>query len=115
MTFQAMRFKEQWGDPCPLCIESDIRSECVRPLITFEAVNPLSRYGKGPICHDCAIAENMVTSSMLTFSMARTAVANDRQEVMRIPGFPTATRIVAGVGELDAIYEWMKVQGIDDE
>jgi hypothetical protein len=114
MSFLIMRFHPGgWGDPCPTCVEADIRAECRRPLITDEAINPLSRYRKGAICHDCAAAENLMSIG-ITFEMARTSVANDRQEAMRMPGRMMPTRIMAAVGELEAIHEWMKGQEDND-
>ena len=114
---EILKYREHWGDPCPTCIElymgNRMRGEAVRPLIDLPAMNPLSRYESSgrharTICHDCAAAEGlMARATGLDFYMARTAVANDRQEVMRLPGLPRASDIAASPGELEAIHEWL--------
>jgi hypothetical protein len=52
---------------------------------------PLPKFGPmsvtgGPCCFDCQASENIVKFGVLPeFEMARVAVANDRQELLRLP------------------------------
>lgn len=117
-------FHDKWGEPCESCLhfydngEGQLRREAIRPLLKMPGMNPISRYVKGmKICHDCAYAEGMIERHGLSMDQARIAVANDRQEKMRLPdgshlmGLPG---LVAAKGELEAIWDWLDANVADE-
>lgn len=59
------------------------------------AMNALSRYGHGYVCHDCGIAEALCgiigwdAKDSTFFEMARRGVYQDRQEALRLPAGST--------------------------
>lgn len=119
-----MEFRSKWGDPCESCMhfydngDGQLRREAIRPLFTDRVLNPLSKNPSiGYICHDCSYAEDLSQRMGITVEMARVAVANDRQEKMRIPslshdmGLPG---IRTSEGELEAIWEWLDEHVLDD-
>lgn len=108
------------GVPCPRCLhqamQGKLRSEAVLPLPA--AAPPRSRPGNKPCCHDCALADTLVgMTGMMTWDMARTVVANDRQEQLRLPGAPMGL-VQSGMmrpceeGDLDAHHKWLENHGL---
>jgi hypothetical protein len=75
-------------EPCPSCLDARrefMREEAVQPL-RGGARDALSYRSPQKICQDCQAAENMMKIVHLTWEQARVAVANDRQESLRLPG-----------------------------
>src|SRR5687767_11028471 len=74
--------------PCPRCLKlaraGDMRAEAVMPL-PQGAFAPMAKDGSGGCCLDCAVADGLMSApGLMSFSMARTVVANDRQENYRL-------------------------------
>ena len=80
-------FDRATNEPCPVCMTmamdfGQLRREAVMPLPKY---GPVSVNGV-KICFDCQAAENLVKYGILfDFEPARTAVANERQETLRLP------------------------------
>lgn len=96
---------------CPSCeTQIDIlRRETLMP-VPKGALAPRSIHRHlGAICFDCAAAETLVRLKMAPdWDMARVAVANDRQEKLRLPGVPYGlpyTKVALG-GDLERLQEW---------
>lgn len=108
--------------PCQRCIDSRIRREAIQPLHDERVRNALADDGSGPCCRDCSAADTIARLHGFTFEMARVAVANCRQESLRIPGMPMGL-VGAGLvqasttGELDEHHRWLSeaVPGWDEE
>lgn len=106
-------------EPCGRCLaflESDgMRQETVMPLPKFP---PRSIETMEPCCHDCASADTLIKlKQLLTWGMARLAVANDRQESFRLPGIAIGLvqmQLMRGCkqGDLEQHQEWLEVHGI---
>ena len=81
------------GKVCQRCLNladaGKLRYEALMPL-RGGATDAQARDGSGPCCIDCETAELLmsVSASALTFPMARIAVANARQEHLRLRGLP---------------------------
>ena len=92
-----------------------LRAEAVLPLPSVAP--PRSRPGNKPCCHDCALADALVGMGIPTWDMARTAVANDRQEQLRLPGAPIGL-VQSGLmrpneeGDLDRHHKWLANHGL---
>jgi hypothetical protein len=92
-----------------------MRTEAVQPLPEGAAA-PLSLEGK-PQCHDCASAGTLMRVMGLTWTQARIAVANDRQEQMRLPGVLMGL-VKAGYvrpsepGALEKHHAWLEAAGV---
>jgi hypothetical protein len=107
------------GTPCPRCLyaamHGKMRTEAVLPLPAVAP--PRSRPGNKPCCHDCALADTLVSFGIPTWDMARTAVANDRQEQLRLPGAPIGL-VQRGMmrpnetGDLERHHKWLADQGL---
>ena len=103
--------------PCPRCfalaMEGEIRDETVMPL-RGGARDALAVDGSGPCCQDCEAADNVQRLHMpgMTWVAARTAVGNDRQEQLRLPGAPMGL-VKAGLtkpskpGDFDRHVAWL--------
>lgn len=76
-------------DPCPRCKplvdEGSLRVEALQPP-PKGAWAPLDAIDNEPCCFDCASADALMRFQKLDFLPARIAVANDRQEQLRLPG-----------------------------
>jgi len=96
-------------------MEIGMRIEAVQPL-PEGALAPVGLDGKSQ-CHDCASAGTLMRLLGLTWSQARIAVANDRQEQYRLPGVPIGL-VYNGIvkpsqeGDLERHHQWMKQVGI---
>jgi hypothetical protein len=135
-----------WPEPCPRCMwalaNRHIRAEAVRPLPPG-ALAPLEKRPKGkPCCHDCAAADNLMQVFLVrrdplvvqavcralpdiedpeaerSWGMMRTAVGNDRQEQLRLPGMPMGLVLLGYVrsseaGDLDFQHRWASATGIE--
>ncbi len=110
--------KKKSKKPCPSCLKASrqfMRTEAVQPL-PEGALAPLGLDGK-PQCHDCAVAGTLKRLTSLTWNMARTAVANDRQEQYRLPGAPIGL-VQKGLmkpskkGDLESHQAWLREVGI---
>src|SRR5262245_48632874 len=80
-------------DPCQRCLAmfraGTLRRETVQRL-AVGAFAPLARDGTGPCCFDCASADTlMAIQKTLSFTAARVATGNCRQEQYRLPGVET--------------------------
>lgn len=105
------------AEPCPRCLalakERAIRTETVQRLPAGLGVAPVARDGSGACCFDCGSADALLGFGGLTFTMARIAVGNDRQEQYRLPGFPGGL-VKMGLmrpsapGDLDEQYDWLE-------
>lgn len=103
--------------PCPRCLalaqEGAIRVETVQRLPEGVGVAPIARDGSGKCCFDCASADTLMGRiSSLTFTMARIAVGNDRQEQYRLPGVAMGLAIDGLVqksapGDLEDQHRWL--------
>jgi hypothetical protein len=103
---------------CPSCeaawLQGHIRQEAARPLDGRPARDPLSRRDTGDlICQDCAVAETLMGRQSLTWTQARVAIGNDRQEQHRLPGVPMGVLLELGgqpgqEGDLEAVYRWLE-------
>ena len=81
-------FHNATDEPCQRCIdfveEGGMRREPIMPL---PKCPPRAVDTQKPCCHDCASADTLVKLGFVpTWGMARVAVANDRQELLRLPG-----------------------------
>lgn len=107
-------------EPCPSCVRASmvgtIRREATQPL-PAGAEAPLD-YEGNPWCFDCSAASTLSrVAPALTWDMARTAVGNDRQEQLRMPGVPMGlvkTGIVrpSAEGDFERHVEWLESVGI---
>ena len=105
-------------EPCPRCLEfrrsgGSLRREAIQPLYQNRAVNALAVDGSGPCCRDCEAADSVVRRGLLKeWGMARVAVANDRQEQLRLPGVPMGLHLegitrASVAGELELHHDWL--------
>lgn len=74
--------------PCQCCLklydEGSIEREWIMPIP--QMAPPRSRLSGIPMCHDCASSELVaMIDGKMDFSMARTAVGNERSESLRLP------------------------------
>lgn len=96
---------------CPSCEKmiGVLRRETLMPVPT-NGFAPLSVFkGMGYICFDCGAAETVMRLHKLDWDQARIAVANDRQEKLRLPGvgcigLPYVK--AAREGDLDRLQAW---------
>jgi hypothetical protein len=104
-------------EPCERCLElardRQIRVETVQRL-PAAPWTPLAQDRSGPCCFDCASADALMrlNPGAYTFTMARIAVGNDRQEQYRLPGAPmglVGIRIVrpSVKGDLEDQHAWL--------
>lgn len=119
-----MLFGIPHGDePCTSCMalmgpeHDQLRVEMVLP-VPEGARAPMSRTQKVRgkpmyVCYDCAAAEALMSLMGLrgegfTFAMARVAVGNDRQEMLRLPGTVLGTRVARPSmrEDLDTLHDW---------
>lgn len=79
---------------------------------------PLSRADNTPCCHDCEAADTLVAiGAVPDWGMGRTAVANDRQEQLRLPGWPIGLvqmRLMrpSAEGDMARHHEWLEAHGM---
>lgn len=103
------------GEPCATCIRlafnGRMRPEAIQPVPAL--AGPRLRRDNSRCCRDCALAETLVSLGYVPeFEMARTVVANDRQEQLRLPGVPTGL-VQMGMmlpnqsGDLDRHHAWL--------
>jgi hypothetical protein len=92
-------------------LRANIRREAWQPLP--DRFGPLARADNTPCCHDCQTADTLVALDYVpTWEMARTVVANDRQEQLRLPGAPMGL-VQMGLmrpsqeGDLDRHHAWL--------
>lgn len=108
------------GEPCITCVRlsfnGHMRGEAIQPVPS--TAPPLSRNDNTPCCRDCALAETLVSLGYVpNFEMARTVVANDRQEQLRLPGAPMGL-VAMGMmlpnqdGDLDRHHVWLREHGL---
>jgi hypothetical protein len=108
------------GEPCVRCIRlsfsGGMRGEAIQPVP--QTAPPRSREDNAPCCRDCALADSLVAMRYVpTFEMARTVVANDRQEQLRLPGAPIGL-VQMGLmlpnqsGDLDRHHKWLAAHGL---
>ena len=90
--------------------------EAIQPLPA--TAPPRSRVDNRPCCRDCAAADTLVSFGVVpTWEMARTAVSNDRQEQLRLPGAPMGL-VGAGYmpanaeGDLERHWAWLDEHGL---
>lgn len=100
---------------CPHCLElyakGKMRREAIQPLrgSVFDSLANDRR----PQCQDCATAGTLAKlSGAMNQAMARTAVANFRQESMRMPNVCMDLAIIYGArvsetGELHLHHRWL--------
>jgi len=88
-----------------------MRREAIQPLP--EVAPPRLRADNTPCCHDCELADTLVALGYVpNWDMARTVVANDRQEQLRLPGAPMGL-VQMGLmrpsapGDLERHHEWL--------
>lgn len=106
--------------PCPSCMKAraiGMRVEAVQPL-PEGALAPLGLDNK-PQCKDCASAGTLMRMLDLTWTQARIAVANDRQELTRLPGVEIGLakdHIMSAneEGDLERHLEWLERVGLSD-
>lgn len=111
---------------CGSCREANeddvLRTEAMRPLSGQPGVDALSRYTQEPrkICADCNAAETLMGLQGMTWDQARIAIANDRQEQLRLPGAPLGILVTqlggqfSKEGELDDCHRWLDAIGCED-
>jgi len=120
--------------PCPRCLDlyrrEKIRGETVMPL-PQGAFAPMEMYRPIKCCRDCAAADTLIRIGLIrkarrddeadreqAFIMARIVVGNDRQEQLRLPGFPmglVGEGLVAPceVGDFERHHKWLAKHDID--
>lgn len=108
------------GEPCPRCLGASMRGamrhEAIMPVPA--QAPPRSRVDNQPCCLDCALADTLVhLRHVPTWAMARTVVANDRQEQLRLPGAPMGLVYMGYMrpcedGDLDRHHEWLTAHGL---
>lgn len=110
--------EEEILPPCPKCMrlamEGKIRNETVQPLPSTRAIMcPTDKKTDEPICRDCNAAWLVLRLSQApTWEAARIAVANDRQEQLRLPGVLMGL-VKAGIvlpskpGDLERHHRWL--------
>lgn len=102
---------------CDICPECGVEPEALMPIPKSP---PLHLDGR-ECCFDCAAAKTLMSLVGVTFEMARTAVANERRETLRMPaGMSQDIGLVrvgitkpASLDDLDAHIEWLAVAGVD--
>lgn len=109
--------------PCPMCsalvgVEDHISILTVLP-VPLPPRAPMGRKTGKPVCVDCATAEGLMSFvPALTFEMARIAVGNDRQELLRLPGVRMGLPMVrlSCEGDLARLHRWQdSVFGTGDQ
>src|SRR5262245_11921218 len=99
------------GKPCPRCMahykDGSIFARMVQPLGRRPA---MSRRDGSKICGDCGKAEALADfTGILDDGMARTAIGNDRDEALRLPGLVRGVMgVVAAPGDLDRLTRWQQ-------
>lgn len=99
-------------EPCPIClplaVRGVIRAEMVQRL-PVKGFAPLSKRTRTSCCFDCAKAEGLMSSYPgLDFTMLRIAVGNERQDNLRLPGYPSPLGIIPNVkGDFDDHLKWL--------
>jgi len=120
LTCERARQRASLHQPCPSCLEARtfMRVEAIQPL-PEGAMAPMGLDGKKQ-CHDCASAGTVMRLHGLTWVQARIAVANDRQEQLRMPGIPMGL-VGRGLvrpseeGDLDRHHQWLRDAGLMDD
>ena len=108
------------GQPCLRCVKlvfsDQMRAEAIQPIPPNAP--PRSRDTNTPCCRDCALADALIGMGYVpTFEMARTAVANNRQEQLRLPGAPLGL-VYQGLmlpnqeGDLERHHAWLSKNGL---
>ena len=108
------------GEPCMRCVRlafhGQMRSEAIQPVPA--TAPPLSREDNSRCCRDCALADGLVAMGYVPeWGMARTVVANDRQEQLRLPGAPMGL-VQQGLmlpnvdGDLEKHHAWLVAHGL---
>ncbi len=107
-------------DVCTRCLklafDDKLRVEAVQPLPEGAAA-PLDNEGR-PQCRDCNAAEVLSrTCPAMNWYMARVAVANNRQESLRLPGFPLGLikdgyMRASEKGDLERHHKWLRMKGL---
>jgi hypothetical protein len=91
----------------------------VLPLDPDPARRSLARDGSGLCCVDCASADTLrALARGMTFSMARVAVGNDRNEQLRLPGVRiglahTGLIKMSAPGDLERHLGWLRDNHLD--
>ena len=112
---------------CPSCNASMefLRTETLLP-IAVGARAPLDLKRRS-VCFDCAAAGTLLRTGFggladasnddTPWQMARIAVANDRQEKLRLPGVPIGIPFVIASkrGDLKRLHEWQKTLVPEEE
>lgn len=114
--FQADLYHDRAG-VCEICLECGVEPEALMPIPKSP---PLHIDGR-ECCFDCAAAKTLMAVAGTTFDMARTAVANERRETLRMPaGMSEHMGLVklglmkpASWNDFDAHIEWLAVAGVD--
>jgi hypothetical protein len=102
-----------------LSFNGQMRVEAIQPIP--RPAPPRSRTDNTPCCRDCALADALVGMRYVpTFKMARTVVANDRQEQLRLPGAPMGL-VQMGLmlpnqdGDLERHHAWLADHGFGSD